>query len=163
MGLGVVSGMCVAQGVNCGMQDYKAIEGLRATASAGGVTLAWQGEEQQELRAQFAMHDGKPVVVELAARKAAGAWVELAKDLDTRLPDPRPSGGCPRPRKTSWFGWSKDTPENEEIYKWNVFWDAPLAVPGYDTSHLVGAARTEAEIKRAHSREGASTNPTPAA
>ena len=43
----------------------------------------------------------------------------------------------------------QDTPENEEIYKWNVFWDAPLAVPGLDPSHLVGPARTEAEIKRA--------------
>jgi hypothetical protein len=43
----------------------------------------------------------------------------------------------------------KDTPENEEIYKWNVFWDAPLAVPGYDSSHVVGPARTEDEIKRA--------------
>ena len=43
----------------------------------------------------------------------------------------------------------QDTPENEERYKWNVFWDAPLAVPGYDSSHLVGPARTVDEIKRA--------------
>src|ERR1035437_9470630 len=44
---------------------------------------------------------------------------------------------------------NQDTPENEERYKWNVFWDAPLAVPGYDSSHLVGPGRTEDEIKRA--------------
>jgi hypothetical protein len=41
----------------------------------------------------------------------------------------------------------KDTPENEEIYKWNVFWDAPLVVPGHE--RLVGPGRTEDEIKRA--------------
>ncbi len=34
-----------------------------------------------------------------------------------------------------------DTPENEEEYKWNVFWDAPLEIPGHD-SHLVGPGRT---------------------
>src|ERR1035437_3546777 len=44
---------------------------------------------------------------------------------------------------------NQDTPENEERYKWNVFWDAPLAVPGDDPSHLVGAKRTQDEIKRA--------------
>src|SRR5207248_1119552 len=41
-----------------------------------------------------------------------------------------------------------ETPENEERYKWNVFWDAPLAIPGYDASHLIGPGRTSDEIHR---------------
>ncbi len=41
----------------------------------------------------------------------------------------------------------KDTPDQIEQYKWTVFWDAPLAVPG--KTHLAGPARTADEIARA--------------
>ena len=79
MGLGMFAAVGAAQGMNCNMQGYKAVDGLRAVATAGGVTLSWQGEAQQELRAEFALRDGQPVVAELAARKAGGAWVVWAR------------------------------------------------------------------------------------
>ena len=44
LGLGLSSAMGVAQGVNCNMQAYKAVDGLRAVATAGGVTLNWTGK-----------------------------------------------------------------------------------------------------------------------
>jgi hypothetical protein len=69
LGLGLLSGVGAAQGMNCNMQGYKAVDGLRAVASAGGVTLTWTGEAQQELRAEFALRDGQPVVAELAAQQ----------------------------------------------------------------------------------------------
>jgi hypothetical protein len=149
VGLGMLCNVGAAQGVNCSMQDYKAADGLRAAASGGGATLTWKGEGQQELRAQFALKDGQPVVAELAARKVGGAWVELGKDL---APEFQVTTGRRRMSKTELDilkRLNKDTPENEERYKWNVFWDAPLSVPGFDSSHLVGPGRTEAEIKRA--------------
>ena len=74
LGLGLISAVGAAQGMNCNMQGYKAVDGLKAVASASGVTLNWQGEAQQELRAEFALRDGQPVVAELAASKAGGAW-----------------------------------------------------------------------------------------
>ena len=153
LGLGLFCVAGVAQGVSCNMQDYKAVDGLRVEAAGGGVTLTWRGEGQgeaaQELRAQFSLRDGKPVVAELAARKTGGAWVVLGKDL---APEFQVTTGRRRMSKTEkdiLVRLGKDTPENEEIYKWNVFWDAPLEVPGLDASHLVGAARTADEIKRA--------------
>jgi hypothetical protein len=149
LGLGMVSVAGVAQGVNCNMRDYKTVDGLRAVAEHGSVTLTWQGEGQQELRAEFTLRDGQPVVAELAARKAGGTWEVLGKDL---MPEFQVTTGRRRMSKTEkdiLVRLKQDTPENEERYKWNVFWDAPLAVPGYDSSHLVGAARTEDEIKRA--------------
>jgi hypothetical protein len=150
LGMGLISLVgAVAQGVNCDMTGYKSVDGLKAEAARGGVTLTWQGEAQQELRAQFGLRDGQPVVEELAARKAGGAWVVLGKDL---TPEFQVTSGRRRMSKTEkdiLVRLGQDTPENEEIYKWNVFWDAPLAVPGLDASHLVGPARTEAEIKRA--------------
>ena len=124
LGLGLSSAMGVAQGVNCNMQAYKAVDGLRAVATAGGVTLNWTGEAQQELRAQFALRDGQPVVAELAARRAGGAWVVLGKDL---TPQFEVTTGRRRISTTELDilkRLGKDTPENEETYKWNVFWDA---------------------------------------
>jgi hypothetical protein len=149
LGLGLSSAVVAAQGQNCNMQAYKAVDGVRAVAGAGGVTLTWTGEAQQELRAQFALRHGQPVVVELAARKAGGAWIVLGKEL---TPQFEVSSGRRRISKTELDILKRlnlDTPENEETYKWNVFWDAPLAVPGTDASHLVGPSRTEDEINRA--------------
>jgi hypothetical protein len=149
LGLGLLPMACAAQGVNCSMQGYKAVDGVTAVATRGGVTLTWQGEGQQELRAAFALRDGQPVVAELAARKAGGAWVELGKDLTPQFEVTTGKRRMSKTEKDILVRLGKDTPENEERYKWNVFWDAPLAVPGYDSSHLVGPARTNDEIARA--------------
>ena len=150
LGLGLSAAAAARAGRNvqhAGLQSGGRSAGGRG--SDGGVTLTWQGEAAQELRAQFGLRDGKPVVEELAARKAGGAWVVLGKDL---TPEFQVTTGRRRMSKTEkdiLVRLGQDTPENEERYKWNVFWDAPLAVPGLDPSHLVGPARTEAEIKRA--------------
>jgi hypothetical protein len=149
MGLGMSCAMGAAQGANCNMQGYKPVDGLKAVAAAGGVTLNWQGEAQQELRAQFALRDGQPVVTELAASKAGGAWIVLGKDLTPQFEVTTGRRRMSKTEKDILVRLGKDTPENEEIYKWNVFWDAPLAVPGLDNSHLVGPGRTEDEINRA--------------
>jgi hypothetical protein len=150
LGLSGLSGVAAgAQGVTCDMRDYKTVDGVRAVADGKSVALTWQGEAAQELRAQFSLRDGKPVIEELAARRSGGAWAVLGKDL---TPEFQVTTGRRRMSKTEkdiLVRLGKDTQENEEIYKWNVFWDAPLAVPGLDASHLVGPARTEAEIKRA--------------
>src|SRR5271163_2557184 len=79
LGLGLSSAIGAAQGLKCSMQDYKAVDGVKAVADAGSVTLTWQGEAQQQLRAQFALRDGQPMVAELAA-KAGGGWIMLGKD-----------------------------------------------------------------------------------
>ena len=94
------------------------------------------------------MRDGQPVVEELAARKAGGAWIELGKNL---TPDFQVTTGRRRISTTELDilkRLNNDTPEAEDQYKWNVFWDAPLEIPGHD-SHLVGPGRTADEVARA--------------
>ena len=81
IGLAISSGVGAAQTLNCNLRDYKSVDGVKAEMSRGSVELTWQGEAGQELRAQFALRDGQPVVQELAARKAGGQWVVLGKDL----------------------------------------------------------------------------------
>ena len=72
LGLGLSCGTGAAQGLNCNMQDYRSVDGMKAEASNGSVTLTWRGEAAQQLRARFGIRDGQPVVEELAARKGAG-------------------------------------------------------------------------------------------
>ena len=149
LGLGLFSAVSVAQTLNCNMQEYKSVDGLTAKSDGKSVTLAWNGEADQQLRAEFTLRDGQPMVEELAARKKGGSWIVLGKDL---TPEFQVTTGRRRMSKTEddiLKRLHQETPENQERYKWNVFWDAPLAVPGTDASHLVGPPRTEDEIARA--------------
>jgi hypothetical protein len=137
-----------AQSVSCNLQDWKGIAGVTVTASRGSVEVAWPGEQSQQNRAHFELRNGQPVVTELAARKPGGAWIVLGRGL---TPDFQVTTGRRRISTTELDilkKLDKDTPDNESEYKWNVFWDAPLEIPGLD-SHLVGPGRTSDEVKRA--------------
>ena len=141
------SGIIAAQTLNCNLSDYKPVEGVKAEAKGNAVVLNWQGEAGQQLRAQFSLHDGQPLVQELAARSGSGAWIILGKDL---TPDfqvttgkRRISGGIVSLLKSAHI----DSPEEENRRKWNIFWDAPLVVPGKNDPR--DPPHTEAEIRRA--------------
>jgi hypothetical protein len=131
------------------MQVYKRIDGITAAISRGAVELSWQGEQGQQLRARFTLRDSQPLVEELAARKPGGAWIELGKDLSPEFAVTTGRRRISTTELTILKQLHKDTPENEEEYKWNVFWDAPLVVSG--KSHLAGPPRTADEIARATS------------
>src|ERR1700677_3919510 len=81
MSLAMLTGVAAAQSLNCDLQGYKTTDGLKATSSGGVVTMTWQGEGAQELRASFGIRDGQPFIQELAARTGSGKWIVLGKDL----------------------------------------------------------------------------------
>jgi hypothetical protein len=142
------AGTVVAQAQSCNVQDWKPIAGVSVTASRSGIEIVWPGEHGQQNRARFALRDGQPVVEELAAQKTGSAWIVLGKNLE---PEFQVTTGRRRISTTELDilkHLNKDTPEAEEEYKWNVFWDAPLEIPGHD-SHLVGPGRTPDEVKHA--------------
>jgi hypothetical protein len=119
-----------AQTTSCNLQDWKNIAGVSVTASRDAVEVSWPGEQGQQNRARFALRNGQPIVAELAARKAGGAWIVLGKDL---APDFQVTTGRRRISTTELDILKKlnnDTPQAENEYKWNVFWDAPLEIPG---------------------------------
>ena len=145
--LAFVASVGSAQALKCNLQGYKGVDGIKVTASGSAVEFVWPGEKGQQLRARFGLRDGQPLIEELAAQKTGGAWIELGKDL---TPDFEITTGKRRISITELSILKKlnlDTPENEERYKWNVFWDAPLVVPGH--SHLTVPARLASEITRA--------------
>ena len=146
LSLAMLTGVGDAQSLHCNLQGYKAMDGLKAEASGSTLSMTWQGEGGQQLRAQFTLRNGQPVVEELAARQGSGSWMVLGKDL---TPDFQVTTGRRRisgAQRNQLKKLNLDTPEQEDIRKWNTFWDAPLVVPGGgDTTDL---PRSESEITR---------------
>ena len=149
LGVGLLAGVASAQPPQCSTAGLKQVDGIKVQAGREDTLLEWPGEKGQELRARFAVQNGQPRIAELAARKAGGNWIVLATNL---IPDFHVTTGKRRiseTEKSILVHMHQDTPENEDRYKWNVFWDAPLEVPGTEDHHLVGGPRSESEIQHA--------------
>ena len=65
----LIASVAAGQELNCDMSGYKPQDGLKAQLRAGILELTWQGERREQLRADFTIRNGQPVVQELAARK----------------------------------------------------------------------------------------------
>ncbi len=117
--------------------------------NAGAVSLTWQGESGQELRALLGIRDGHPVVNELAARDSGGRWIVLGKDLTPEFQVTTGHRRLSRTQLTMMKRLGIDSPEEEEKRKWNTFWDAPLNVPGGGDSQPL--PRSASEIRRGSS------------
>lgn len=144
-----LAGMGSAQSFPCSTQGLQAVEGIEVTANGNGTLLTWDGERGDHLRALFVLRDGQPLIADLEARISDGPWIVLAQDV---TPDFHVTTARRRISETETsilVRMKQDTPENQERYKWNVFWDAPLEVPGTEDNHLVGPPRTQDEIRRA--------------
>ena len=145
LGLLLCAGAASAQTAPCDFGGYKGLPGLTAVVRSGVVTFEWSGERGQDLRAAFAVHQGHPVVEELAVRRG-GEWPVLARDLS---PEFQVTTGVRRlseqqaaPLRALHVAL---TPEVVEREKWNAFWDAPLIVPGTGSLNL---PRKPEEIRR---------------
>jgi hypothetical protein len=133
----------------CNQQNYKAVPGVSLEQNAGGVSLTWQGESGQELRALLSIRDGHPLVSELAARDSGGKWIVLGKDLTPEFQVTTGHRRLSRTQLTMMKRLGIDSPEEEEKRKWNTFWDAPLNVPGGGDSQPL--PRSASEIRRGSS------------
>jgi hypothetical protein len=141
------SSLATAQSLKCNLQRYKPIEGINVQQRGKSLSLTWQGESNQQLRAQFAIRDGRPLIEKIEARKANGEWKLLGRDL---TPDFQVTSGRRRISalmRRMLQAQGVDSPAMENFQKWDSFWDAPLVIPGqYDSTDL---PRTPAEIRRA--------------
>ncbi len=140
------------QSLDCDMSGYRPADGLRATKAGGGIEFAWDGEGGSKLRAVFRLRDGAPLVSELAARKAQGAWEVLGRDL---RPEYEVTTGKRRLSEQQMAPLRKLgvalTPEVVEREQWNAFWDAPLMVPGAPGTNL-DLPRKASEVRRDHAQ-----------
>ena len=111
------------------------------------MTISWPGESNEQLRAQFTIRDGQPVVQELAARDSKGTWIVLGKELSPEFQVTTGRRRISGVQRSLLKVQGIDTPEQENIRKWNTFWDAPLVMPGHHDS--TDLPRLPEEIKRA--------------
>jgi hypothetical protein len=146
-GLILSSGIAAAQRLNCNLQNYKAIAGLKAEQNGDALTLAWQGEASQQLRAQFTIRDGQPLIEELATRDGSGPWLVLGKNLTPEFQVTTGRRRISGLQRTLLKAQNNDTPAEEDVRKWNTFWDAPLVMPGHHDS--TDLPRQTEEIHRA--------------
>ena len=139
------STLAIAQ--TCDLKEYKPVDGMKVEAAGGATQVTWQGEHDQQLRAQFAIRDGQPIIQELAARKGQGSWIVVARNV---TPEFEVTSGVRRlsEQQASPLRDLKVelTPAVIEKEKWNAFWDAPLNVPGTGSLEL---PRKPEEIRRA--------------
>lgn len=144
------AGAAFALGQNpCDLSEYKPLEGIKAEQRLGVLEVTWLGERGEQLRASFTIRDGQPIVHELAARKGAGAWIVLGRDV---VPEFEVTSGKRRLSEQQMAPLRELkialTPEVVEREKWNAFWDAPLMVPGRSGTNL-DLPRKPEEIRRA--------------
>jgi hypothetical protein len=129
--LGLFYGLAQAQTLNCDLQGYRAGDGLKADIRGRSLEVAWRGEADQQLRAEFTIRDGQPVVQELAVWKNGGQWISLGTALQ---PEFHVTSGKRRMSQAQATQFKLlDIEVTQALYdkeKWNTFWDAPLVVPG---------------------------------
>jgi hypothetical protein len=137
--------------LRCDMTAYESKEGLQANLEGETLTVTWQGERGASLRARFGLDNGQPTVRELEVRGKDRNWSTLATNLS---PEFHVSSGRRRISNQQLEpvrGLGREiTPELVEREKWNVFWDAPLVVPGVERTNL-DMPRSPGEIRRASS------------
>ena len=116
-----------ADPLNCNLSGYKPMGGLTATVAADVLTLTWDSERGEQVRARFAIDSGTPTIRELAVRSKAGQWNVLGTNL---IPEYRIVSGLRRMTNQQISPLrSLKVPLTSEIvdrFKWDAFWDAPL-------------------------------------
>lgn len=135
----------------CDASEYLPKPGLTAESSGGTIQVRWEGESGEPLALDLGVEAGQPVVRRVAVGDGSGIWRVLGQDL---RPEFHVTSGKRRIseqqlRPVRALGW-EITPELLETEKWNVFWDAPLVVPGLEGVNP-GLPRRPDEIRRADS------------
>src|SRR5438094_3914837 len=121
----------LADSTSCNLSQYKAAQGLTAAVDQNTLVVSWSGQNGADLRAQFAIDNGQPIVRELAVRKAGAGWATLGKNLTAeyhvvsgirRMADDQAN-----PLKAAGIELTEEVINKN---RWYAFWDAPLVMPG---------------------------------
>ncbi len=120
------AGILSADALNC-INSAVSSPGLSAHVENETLVVAWTGEHGTPLRASFAIERATPVVRELAAGGAI-----LARDLT--------------PEFTTVSGVRRAAHGLDYEHRWDVFWDAPLSIPGHGENP--GLPRKPEEIRK---------------
>src|SRR5437764_13937366 len=95
------------------------------------LVVSWSGQNGADLRAQYGVDNGQPILRELAIKKAGGAWTTLGRNL---TPEYHVVSGVRRmaldqanPLRAAGIELTEEVINKN---RWYAFWDAPLVMPG---------------------------------
>ena len=145
----LISSIVAADPLDCDFANYVPTRGLKAEQKGDWLEVVWGGEAGQTLRAVFAIEGGKPIVRELAIKQPGRSWAVFAENVAPHFEvvsgRRRLSHQQTRPLRNLGVEITDAFVEKE---KWNVFWDAPLNVPGVERRNF-DMPRKPDEIRRA--------------
>src|ERR1700730_16246361 len=123
--------------LECDLSQYRGQDGLTASKQGDTLTVFWTGDHGSDLRLLLAIDSGVPAIRELAVRSASKPWSVLGRNLTAEISTT--SG-----RRRAGHG----LPEKQ---RWDVYWDAPLVIPGVQTpyGHNPDMPRKPEEVQRA--------------
>ena len=109
-------GLMVADPMQCTLHDVHPSARLSARMEGDSLAVAWTGENGSRLRAKFGVERSTPVIRELAAAHVSGGEAILGRNLI--------------PEFTTVSGVRRAAHGLPDEHRWDVFWDAPLSIPG---------------------------------
>jgi hypothetical protein len=132
LGLLACASVSWAAPIDCDLRQYKPGIGPSAAVQGDALVVTWTGDAGSDLRMSLALDNGQPLMRELAVRARGGQWAALGRNL---VPEYEVTSGLRRISSQQLAPLVKElgmkiTPELVEREKWQVFWDAPLLVPG---------------------------------
>jgi hypothetical protein len=122
----LASALLPADPLNCTLAGGSSSPDLSARADKDTLVVSWAGEHGTRLRASFAIEHAVPVVRELAVGERV-----LARNLT--------------PEFTTVSGVRRAAHGLDDEHRWDVFWDAPLSIPG--SGENPGLPRRPEEIR----------------
>src|ERR1700704_3429273 len=66
-----------ANSLRCDLTGYKGAPGLTAALVGDGLTLTWDGDNNQQARLRLTNNGGTPTIQDLAVRRKGGTWGTL--------------------------------------------------------------------------------------
>jgi hypothetical protein len=109
-----------AHALECDFSQYRPQTGLEAAVSGEELVVRWNGTAGTPLRLRLAIHEGTPIIRAIELRKSSD-WVPLARNLI-------PEFGVTTGLRRSGHGLPEEN-------RWDVYWDAPLSIPGAPTGN----------------------------
>ena len=123
--------------LECDFSRYREQEGLTAAKDGDSLAVVWSADHGARLRLLLAIDSGIPTIRELAIRSRSAPWAVLGRNLTPEI-------GTTSGRRRNGHG----LPEER---RWDVYWDAPLSVPGVANPYAANPdlPRKPEEIRRA--------------
>ena len=115
---------------NCNLQDYQFSSGIEVNNSATGPLLTWSGAGSEQLQMQLTIVDGEPFIKQLEMRAGNAGWHTVLTDVRIEFDIVEGFRRISNQQLVPLRELGVElTQEVVDLYKWDVFWDAPQQHP----------------------------------